>query len=423
VRISARIPPEASERMAALIATTSDDPGPGEDAGGPETFADIKADPGNVSLKTTRQEIAKLTAIRAAGLPGDLFDGIAPKVLAAWRARAAAEAPSHLRAHPEEIRLTLLAALVHCRQREITDTLADLLIATVHRINARAEKKVTGELIADLNRVSGKESILFGITAAAVEAPDGLVRDVIYPAAGGEQTLIDLLREYKAKGSSFRRHKQRVLKASYTNHYRHGLVELLQALDFHFANTAHRPVIEALELIERTAARPPARSSTTAWVSRCRSPASSRPAFRSCCTAPTNAAASGSCAPCTSAGCSRPCGTSCGARRSGSPVLTGGATPMRTCPPTSRPAGPRTTPRRASRWTQPGSPATCARRCTSSSPRSTTPCPAWTGCRSPGARAGRSPSRPSTPLPNRATCADSRPRSRAAGAPCRCWTC
>jgi Domain of unknown function (DUF4158) len=251
LRVSARIPPEAAARMAALIAGASDDPGQGDGQDGPEVFAVIKADPGNVSLKTTREEIAKLTAIRAIGLPAGLFGGIAPKVLAAWRARAAAEAPSHLRAHPEEIRLTLLAALLHCREREITDTLVDLLIATVRRINARAEKKVVDELVSDLKRVSGKESILFGITAAAIEAPGGVVRDVIYPAAGGEQTLLDLLREYKAKGSSFRQHKQRVFKASYTSHYRHGLVELIQALDFHSANTAHRPVIEALELIKR----------------------------------------------------------------------------------------------------------------------------------------------------------------------------
>jgi len=37
-------------------------------------------------------EIGKLDAARAAGLPDGLFSGIAPKVIAAWRARAAVEA-------------------------------------------------------------------------------------------------------------------------------------------------------------------------------------------------------------------------------------------------------------------------------------------------------------------------------------------
>jgi hypothetical protein len=49
------------------------------------------------------------------------------------------ESPSHLREHPEPLMLTLLAALLHTRLREITDTLVELLISTVHRIGARAD--------------------------------------------------------------------------------------------------------------------------------------------------------------------------------------------------------------------------------------------------------------------------------------------
>lgn len=35
--------------------------------------------------------------------------------------------------------MTLLAAYLHCRRREITDALVDLLITTVHRINTHAD--------------------------------------------------------------------------------------------------------------------------------------------------------------------------------------------------------------------------------------------------------------------------------------------
>jgi hypothetical protein len=41
-------------------------------------------------------------------------------VVTALRARAAVEAPPHLRGHPRPLMLTLLAVLVHERQREIT---------------------------------------------------------------------------------------------------------------------------------------------------------------------------------------------------------------------------------------------------------------------------------------------------------------
>jgi len=139
-RVTARLGPDASTRLAALAAAADNDEGDGAE---PSALALIKSVPGNVSLESMLTEIGKLDAARAAGLPDGLFSGIAPKVVAAWRARAAVEAPSHLRDHPRPLMLTLLTALVYERQREITDTLADLLISTVHRIGARAERKVT----------------------------------------------------------------------------------------------------------------------------------------------------------------------------------------------------------------------------------------------------------------------------------------
>ncbi|MEU2027018.1 hypothetical protein ABZ565_33535 [Streptomyces sp. NPDC016469] len=75
-------------------------------------------------------EIDKLLAVRAIGLQRDLFIDVAPKVVAGWRARAAVESPSHLRTHPVPLRVTLPAALLHERVREITDTLVELLIST-----------------------------------------------------------------------------------------------------------------------------------------------------------------------------------------------------------------------------------------------------------------------------------------------------
>jgi hypothetical protein len=70
------------------------------------------------------------------------------------------------------LRRTLLATLCWVPAAEITDGLVDLLIQLVHRINARGEKRVEGEMIADLRRVAGKESILFKLAEAALDHPD-----------------------------------------------------------------------------------------------------------------------------------------------------------------------------------------------------------------------------------------------------------
>ncbi|XKK61279.1 hypothetical protein HFP71_37825 [Streptomyces sp. ARC32] len=86
-------------------------------------------------------------------------------------------------------------------EREVTDSLVDLLITTVHRIGARAEQKVTNELINAFKRASGKKNILFAVAEASLAEPDGEVREVVFPAVrGGEQTL----KERPPTGSSAR---------------------------------------------------------------------------------------------------------------------------------------------------------------------------------------------------------------------------
>lgn len=131
------------------------------------------------------------------------------------------ESPSHLRDHPAEVTLTLLAALLYCREREITDTLVELLISTVHRINARAEVRVTKELIKEFKRVTGKENLLFRVAEATVNAGDQLVRDTVFPVAS-QAVLAELVAEFKSSGPTYQRTVKATLKGSYTNHYRTG---------------------------------------------------------------------------------------------------------------------------------------------------------------------------------------------------------
>ncbi|MFF2411702.1 hypothetical protein [Streptomyces sp. NPDC058092] len=74
----------------------------------------------------------------------------------------------------------------------------------------------------------------------------------LFPAvSGGEATLRELVHEFKTRGPVYRRTVQTTLKASYTDHYRRGLIKLLDMLEFRSSNHAHRPVIEALALVAR----------------------------------------------------------------------------------------------------------------------------------------------------------------------------
>src|SRR5207247_2145425 len=127
----------------------------------------------------------------------------------------------------------------------VTDALFILLIQLVHRIGKRAERRVEAAYLDDLKRVAGKARILYRIADAALEHPDEPVREVVFPVAS-EQTLRDLVAEYKAQGGVYRQQVQAVMRSSYRHHYRQILPALLEVLDFHSNNTAYQPVIEAL---------------------------------------------------------------------------------------------------------------------------------------------------------------------------------
>src|SRR4051812_6536090 len=218
----------------------------------PAPLIHLRAGPGRASVASLRDELARLDVIRRLALPADLFADWTPAELEAARQRVAVEAPYELRRHPDATRLAWLAAYAHLRGRAVTDVLVELLTETVHAIGARAEHRVERELLEDLKRVGGKQALLYRLAGAAVDNPDGSVRDVIYPAVG-ERTLHDLVREAKATGPTCRTTLRATIRGSYRGHCRRAVLDLLAALDFRSNNEAHRPVIEALALVRRYA--------------------------------------------------------------------------------------------------------------------------------------------------------------------------
>lgn len=231
-----RLTPDSIERLEELAA-------------GREGFlAELKSDPGPLGLETLLEEIVKLGRAKALGLPGDLFGGCSEKLVAAWRARAAACYPSDFLANPAPVRLTLLAALGWARTTEITDALVDLLIQLVARINTRAVRKVENQISAEAMKVHGKTGKLFRIAEAAIKRPDDTVRKVVFPVVD-EVTLRRLVAEAKVDEKAFKARVRTVLTSSYSHYYRRMLPKLLAALEFKCNNTAYRPVMDALDLL------------------------------------------------------------------------------------------------------------------------------------------------------------------------------
>jgi len=68
-----------------------------------------------------------------------------------------------------------------------------------------------------------------------------------------EQTLRDLVREFKATGPAYRQQLHTVMKSAYRSHYRAMLIRLLDSLQFHSNNETHRPVLDALAIVKQYA--------------------------------------------------------------------------------------------------------------------------------------------------------------------------
>jgi TnpA family transposase len=254
--IQGRLTLATRDRLEALLHPPSGTEGISDGDEAPEAatlpLLRLRSDPGRPSLAGVRAELAKLEMVRRIGLPADLFGQVLPHELERYRRHVAVEAPYELRRHPTAARVTWLAAFVHLRERELTDSLVDLLIETVHHIGARAERRVDRELLDDLKRVTGKQDLLFELAGAALDRPDGIVREVVFPVVA-EQTLRDLVKEWKATGPTYRTTLRTVIRNSYKGHYRRMVPQILRALDFRSDNRRHRPVIQAIDLLKKYA--------------------------------------------------------------------------------------------------------------------------------------------------------------------------
>lgn len=214
------------------------------------SFSELRSDPGRIGIDSVFREVLKLKTIQQIELPENLFSTIPQKIIKKYKQRALSEDIRELRRHPNPIKYTLLSTFFWLRSREITDNLIELLIQIIHRISVRAEKKVEKQLINDFKKVNGKTNILFKMADVALNNPDGIVKQVLYPIVN-ENTLKSLVKEFKNTGVQYKKKVYTVMRASYSNHYRRMVPEILNTLNFRSNNDVHQPLIKALEIIKK----------------------------------------------------------------------------------------------------------------------------------------------------------------------------
>jgi len=194
-------------------------------------FEKLKASTGRPGVKNLQKEITKLQQMRSVGIVKEHLMNVPFKVQKLLKHRATNETASKMREHPEDIRYGLMACFISIRTMEVMDDIVRMFIEMIHRVNVRAEKKRDNELLRELKRVDGKTQILFRLAEAAMDNPDGTIRDVIFPVVKAE-TLQNLVSEKEANGPQYRRMHRRFMKEKYTRHYGRMLPLVLENLTF-----------------------------------------------------------------------------------------------------------------------------------------------------------------------------------------------
>ena len=114
---------------------------------------------------------------------------------------------------------------------DVTDDAVRMMLEIIRRIRRQTEKHLHQELLQDIKRVAGKVQLLFRVAEAVVDAPEGTIRDVIFPRVK-EDVFRDLVAEAKASGPQYRLWYQYVMRQKYVRHYRQMLPGVLEHLTF-----------------------------------------------------------------------------------------------------------------------------------------------------------------------------------------------
>ena len=238
-QVGGRLDQASRERLDAILGETN----------GATEFSGLFADIGTASLESVLRAMDQLDALRDLGIPSNILQGINPKLTKRYQQRAHTENAWELRRHPTKIRYPLLVFYCVPREGEITDRLVELLIQVIHKLSARAERKIVSELVRDITKVHGKITMLFRIAEAVLEDPDSAVRDVIFPVVN-EKTIEQLVAEFRSSGPAYVRKIHTKIRASYAQHYRRMLPRILEGLEFRSNNAAWRSILDAIEVLK-----------------------------------------------------------------------------------------------------------------------------------------------------------------------------
>lgn len=216
----------------------------------PINFVEIKDTSVELKMQSIVWVVKKHQHLKQLQLPTDLENkDCTRKLLMQYYERILREKPSKIARYQPLTRYAILAIFCYIRQQLSADTLANLLLKLLKRINTKATKYVDNNLRADSKRVSGKMGTLLVLAKKAIEHPDGVIGDIIYPVVPQER-LSAIVNDLGDDEDWY----QMLVKAKALSLYTHNnrkLVWLLaETLDFD-AEPKHYSLLKTLKFVTR----------------------------------------------------------------------------------------------------------------------------------------------------------------------------
>lgn len=141
----------------------------------------MKLHPGSLRMKTVLDKVKKLNFINEFDIKTEIhLKDISQVMVELLRDRTRPEDASQMKRHNPAVRYALLAVLLHFRRMEVTYTIVKIFMELIHRIDKKTDKSLEEEVVQDIRKVYDKREILYKVSKAATEKPDGSVREVIF---------------------------------------------------------------------------------------------------------------------------------------------------------------------------------------------------------------------------------------------------
>jgi TnpA family transposase len=241
--ISQNIDSETRETLVQIIETEEGDTNS-------LTLKELKEDFGAATVNSILQETKKYRILKNIKLPTGILESYTPKLLDKYCNRVENEHPAEIKLHPEDIKFAYLVIYIFLRRSTILDNILDSTVRIISKFTKKAENYTDKEIIERVKKVRSKEKILFSIATASLKNRQSIIEDVIFPAAGGETILQNIVSEKDPEYNSYGRVVQRRMRSSYSHHYRRIAKEVYDLIDFKTDTPDSMLLMSAVKIIK-----------------------------------------------------------------------------------------------------------------------------------------------------------------------------